>query len=66
VVAAVADPNAPVPAPDPNAPAAPNTGVQPGEATVTANADEIRRRIEERRKQLREEAQRMMQEQDKQ
>ncbi len=31
-----------------------------------ANADEIRRRIEERRRQLREEAQRMMQEQNKQ
>jgi len=67
VVAAVADPNAPVPPPpDPNATPAQNAGLQPGEQTVAANADEIRRRIEERRKQLREEAQRMMQEQDKQ
>ncbi|HVF35777.1 MAG TPA: hypothetical protein VND91_10685, partial [Candidatus Saccharimonadia bacterium] len=54
VVAAVADPNAPAPAPDPNAPPAQNAGLQPGEQTVAANADEIRRRIEDRRKQLRE------------
>lgn len=66
-VVAVADPNAPAPAvPDPNATPAQQAGIQPGEQTVMANADEIRRRIEERRKQLREEAQRMMQEQDKQ
>ena len=46
--------------------AAQRAGLPPGEATVMANADEIRRRIEERRKQLREEAQRAMQEQEKQ
>lgn len=66
-VAAAADPNAPPPAPGatPTTPAQ-RAGLPPGEQTVLANADEIRRRIEERRKQLREEAQRMMQDQNKQ
>lgn len=67
-VAAAADPNAPAPDPgaQPDATPAQRAGLQPGEQTVMANADEIRRRIEERRKQLREEAQRMMQDQNKQ
>ena len=69
---AAADPNAqtqPVgvqPANPQTQTAAQRAGLPPGEATVMANADEIRRRIEERRKQLREEAQRAMQEQEKQ
>lgn len=69
---AAADPNAqtqPVgvqPATPQTQTAAQRAGLPPGEATVMANADEIRRRIEERRKQLREEAQRAMQEQEKQ
>lgn len=54
--AAAADPNQPVPAQRPGEPL-PSTGQPPS----ASDADAIRRRIEERRRQLREEAQRMMQ-----
>jgi general secretion pathway protein N len=59
-------PPAPVAAPAQPAPAAPQPGVADSAATVQApgqpaSAEEIRRRIEERRRQLREEAQKMLQ-----